>query len=83
MNMIQVSVEIGYDLRTVELTSDEWTAVQNGENLVREVVDYYEGEEFTYVFIFNDREGSSLHVTYDDGDGFIGDIRDAIISKRR
>jgi hypothetical protein len=80
-NMIQVSVAVGYDLRSVELTSDEWAEVQNGQHLVREVVDYYEGEEFTYVFAFNERQESSLVVTYDDADGFVGDIGDAIIGK--
>ena len=44
MNLIQVSVEVGYDLRTVELTHDEWAAVQNGQHLLRKVVDYYEGD---------------------------------------
>ena len=77
--MIRVSVEIGHDLRTVELTPQEWEAVQRGQRLVQEVEDYYEGEAFTYVFAFNEREGSSLVVTYDDADGFIGDIEDAII----
>mgnify|MGYP001472781884 CR=1 FL=1 len=79
--MILVSVEIGYDLRTVELTPQEWEAVQRGQHLIREVEDYYEGEAFTYVFAFNDRKGSSLVVTYDDADRFIGDIEDAIIGE--
>ena len=77
--MIQVSVEIGYELRTVELTRQEWEAVQKGQHLIREVEDYYEGEAFTYVFAFNIRKGSSLVVTYDDADAFVGDIGDAII----
>ena len=77
--MIQVSVEIGSELRTVELTHQEWETVQRGQHLVREVEDYYEGEAFTYVFRFNERQGSTLVVTYDDADGFIGDIGDAII----
>jgi hypothetical protein len=80
-NTIQISVEVGYDLRSVELTPDEWGEVQNGQHLVREVVDYYEGEKFTYVFAFNDRQGSSLVVTYDDADGFEGNIGDAIIEE--
>lgn len=77
--MIRVSVEIGNELRTVELTHQEWQTVQRGQRLVREVEDYYEGEAFTYVFRFNEREGSALVVTYDDADGFIGDIGDAIV----
>ena len=74
-----VSVAVGYDLRSVELTLDEWAAVQSGEKLVREVIDYYEGEEFTYVFAFNERKEGSLVVTYDDADGFLGHIEDAMI----
>ena len=77
--MISVCVEIGYDLRTVELTKSEWQSVLDGKTLIREVEDCYEGETFTYVFQFNVREGNSLVVTYDDADGFIGDIGDAII----
>jgi hypothetical protein len=77
--MIQVSVEIGNELRTLALTHQEWETVQRGQHLVREVEDYYEGEAFTYVFRFNERKGSTLLVTYDDADGFIGDIGDAII----
>jgi len=78
MNLIQVSVEVGYDLRTVELTHDEWAAVQNGQHLLRKVVDYYEGDAFADVFAFNDQQGYSLVVTCGDTDRFIGDIGDAI-----
>ena len=41
--------------------------------------DFYEGEEFSYKFEFNKREGFSLVVTYDDADGFLGDIESAIV----
>ena len=75
---IRVSVEVGYDLRSIELTPEEWASVQTGQNLVREVIDYYEGEAFTYVFAFNTRNEGSLVVSYDDADGFLGDIEDAI-----
>jgi hypothetical protein len=77
--MIRISVEIGYELRSVELTSQEWEDVQKGTRLNREVVDCYEGEAFRYVFAFNDRKGSTLVVTYDDADGFIGDIGDVLV----
>ena len=46
---------------------------------MREVIDFYEGEEFSYKFEFNKREGFSLVVTYDDADGFLGDIESAIV----
>ena len=78
---ISISVEIGYELRTVTLSETEWTRVKSGDVLLKEVVDYYEGEEFTYVFHFNTElhQGNSLVVTYEDADGFIGNIEDAIL----
>lgn len=78
---ISISVEIGYELRTVSLSETEWKRVQSGDVLLKEVVDYYEGEEFTYVFHFNTglHQGNSLVVTYEDADGFIGNIEDAIL----
>ena len=76
---IGLSVEIGYELRTVSLSDLEWSRVQSGHALSKEVVDYYEGEEFTYVFHFNSEihQGNSLVVTCEDADGFIGCIEDA------
>ena len=49
-----------------------------------EIEDYYEGEEFSYEFHFNSsqHEGNSLVVTYDDADGFIGNIEDAFIDEQ-
>ena len=79
---INLSVEVGYELRTVSLSELEWKKVRSGHSLSKEIVDYYEGEEFTYEFHFNssDYKGNSLVVTYDDADGFIGNIEDAIIN---
>ena len=84
MKEINISVEIGYELRTVSLSELEWERVQKGQHLSKEVVDCYEGEEFTYEFNFNSgqHKGNSLVVTYDDADGFIGNIEDAIIDKQ-
>ena len=81
---INISVEIGSELRTVSLSELEWKHIQSGHSLSKEVVDYYEGEEFTYKFNFNSSQhkGNSLVVTYDDADGFIGNIEDAIIDEQ-
>ena len=81
LKSINVSVEIGYELRTVSLSEFEWRRVQSGHALSKQVVDYYEGEEFTYTFHFNSEfhPGKSLVVNYEDADGFIGCIEDAII----
>ena len=80
---VNVSVEIGYELRTVSLSELEWKKVRTGHSLSKEILDYYEGEEFTYEFHFNssDYKGNSLVVTYDDADGFIGNIEDAFIEE--
>lgn len=84
LETINVSVEVGYELRTVSLTELEWKSVQAGEPLTKEIEDYYEGEKFTYEFHFNSEyyKGNSLVVTYDDGDGFIGGIEDAYIDEK-
>ena len=87
---INVSVTVGYDLRSVLLTELEWKMVQEGKELVKEVEDSYEGEDFICTFMFNSYydEGGSLVVTHepveDDGGfsgatGFIGSIEDAYI----
>jgi hypothetical protein len=76
-----VSIPIGDDLRTVNLTEKQWKAVQDGKPLVKSVKDHYEGQEFTYVFHFNMDPENSLMVTYDDADGYLGDIADAMVSE--
>lgn len=80
---VQLAVEVGYELRAVQLTAEEWDSVKRGEPLNKFVRDFYEGEEMTYQFHFNSalEEGSELVVTYGDGGvGFIGDIADAHLS---
>ena len=83
---INVSVEVGYDLRTITLTEKQWQSVKSGKKLIKSVKDYYEGEPFTYRFCFNENletdENSSLVVTYDDlGVGFTGKIEDALVNE--
>ena len=76
-----VTVEIGYELRTVSLTEKEWKRVKSGDYLIKSTQDSYEEELFTYQFEFNgdNYEDATLVVTYDDGGtGFIGNIEDAI-----
>lgn len=77
-----VTVEIGYELRTVSLTKKEWNFVKSGNHLIKSTQDSYEGELFTYEFEFNGDayEDATLVVTYDGGGtGFKGDIEDAMI----
>jgi hypothetical protein len=49
VQMVTVSVEIGYERRTVELSNSEWKSVLAGDTLVREGENYYEEDLFTYV----------------------------------
>jgi hypothetical protein len=83
--LIKVSVEIGYELHTITLENEEWKRIKNGERFTKELESYYEGEAFTYIFDFNNKEPNNpnitLVVTYDDADGFIGNIEDAIVNE--
>ena len=81
MKTYSLSVEVGYELRSVVLTLDELNNVRAGLPLSREVEDYYEGECFNYLFKFNQDPENSLTVTYDSGVGFLGDIEDAVIEE--
>ena len=76
---INLGVQIGYETQTVSLTSTEWMAVKSGAHLVKDAQGFYEGEEFTYTWHFNDPRfiGTSLVVHYGDGEGFQGSIEDA------
>jgi len=87
---VDVSVSVGYELRTISLTDLEWKKVKEGGKLVKEMEDYYEGEEFIYTFFFNDdeKDGHSLIVTYEmvndcgsGATGYLGSIEDAHIFK--
>ena len=79
MTEITISVSVGNESQSVRLTYIEWAAVQGGECLVKSEVGAYEGQSFTYEWHFNDPQysPSTLVVTYDDGEGFIGSISDA------
>lgn len=86
MKIFSLSIAVGYDLRSVNLTEKELKSVRDGKPLTRSTDDYYEGEEYTYTFEFNQDPNYSLKVTYqqgDDiltaGDGYLGDIDDAIV----
>ena len=79
MKSYTLSVEVGYELRTVCVTSEELRLVRSGVVLSKEIDDYYEGETCNYLFKFNQDPQHSLIVTYQDGVGFLGDIDDALI----
>ena len=77
---VHVSVTVGYELRTIILSANEWKNVKSGKELTKSVDDYYEGETFTYDFRFNGDmyDDASLVVTYDDGGvGLIGKIKNS------
>jgi hypothetical protein len=84
-----ISVEIGYELRSVTLTQSEWSAVKAGKPLSKEIEEPYEEKLFVYTFSFNGEEqpNANLYVTYreegegwDGGEGFIGMIEDASVN---
>ena len=83
MSIVSVTVQIGYESHTAELTEAEWRAVKEGKALTKDVESYYEGEAFNYSYSFNGGGENSLCVYYstdeDFGDGFIGRIEDAMV----
>ena len=86
MKIFSLSIAVGYDLRSINLTEKELKSVRDGKPLTKSIDDYYEGEEYTYTFEFNQDPDYSLKVSYqqgDDvftaGDGYLGDIDDAIV----
>ena len=79
---VSLSVEIGYELQSVELSATEWDNVKAGKELLKTSIGWYEGVEHTYEFHFNSNleDCKSMVVTYSDsGIGFIGDISDALV----
>lgn len=81
MNEYKVSVEVGYEIRSVILSAEEYRLVCSGKPLVRNTEELYEGERFTYTFSFNTDPDNALTVTYDSGVGFLGDLSDAFIEE--
>jgi hypothetical protein len=82
MKTYSLSVEVGYELRSVTLTEEELRQVRVGMPLSREIVEPYEGEMFTYLFQFNIDPMNQLVITYDgEGVGFLGSIDDAYIEE--
>lgn len=78
---VTLNIAIGYEPQSINLTSGEWQAVQNGDTLIKCAEGIYEGEEFTYEWHFNDPKypQSTLVVLYDDGEGYVGSIHDTWI----
>ncbi|MDA0762170.1 MAG: hypothetical protein O2949_11105 [Proteobacteria bacterium] len=86
MPRYELSVVIGYEVRSVELTEDELAAIKAGKTLTKVVDDDYEGDIFQYSFQFNYDYATSLTVSYSmdgdpmsEGDGYVGDLSDAEI----
>jgi hypothetical protein len=86
---VEFGVTVGYDYRSVVLTEQEWTEVQEGADLQKSVNDGYDGEEFTYTFNFNGTQKGELLVTYQEVDddtgmsegvGFDGPISEGIVT---
>ena len=72
-----LSVEIGYELQSVDLTAAEFDLVRKGRSLQKTVVGHYEGSAFEYEFNFNNpSHGYSLVVSHDDGQDLLGEWSD-------
>lgn len=72
-----LSVEIGYELQSVDLTAAEFDMVRNGSPLKKTVVGYCEGSSFDYEFNFhNPSYEYSLVVSHDDGQDLLGEWSD-------
>jgi len=72
-----LSVEIGGDLQSVDLTVAEFDLIRSGKPLKKTVVGYYEGSSFEYEFKFNNPSHEySLVVSHDDGQDLMGEWSD-------
>ncbi len=82
MSLVNLSVSVGNELQSVQLLTHEWQAIQAGQFITKEVEGFYEGEKMAYSWHFNDPQfpDATLVVTYDDGEGFLGSLDDAIVS---
>jgi hypothetical protein len=79
MSEITINVLVGNETQSLRLTANELQAARDGVFLVKCGEGVYEGQSFAYEWHFNDPHypQSTLVVTYDDGEGFIGSISDA------
>jgi hypothetical protein len=79
MSKITTKVLVGYEAQSLRLTASEWQAAQDGVFLVKREEGVYEGQSLVYEWHFNDPHypQSTLVVTYDDCEGFLGSISDA------
>lgn len=81
---VKVTVYWGNDdvEASIEIPSESWQEIKEGERWGGESTYSYEGEEFTADWHFNCDGKGTLRVTYDDGgEGFIGDISEAYIEE--
>jgi hypothetical protein len=78
MSEVTVNITVGYEPQNIRLTAYEWKAIQGGAFLIKSEEGFYEGQSYTYEWHFNDPQfpQSTLVVTYDDGEGFVGSIND-------
>ena len=77
IRIYSLSVEIGYELQSVDLTAAEFDLVRRGRSLQKTAVGYYEGSAFEYEFSFNNPSHEySLVVNHDDGQDLLGEWSD-------
>jgi len=78
---VRVAVEWGYETHSVDLTADDWEAVQRGESVGAASTGWYEGSSFDIRWHFNSDSKRTLSVSYgeDGGDGYIGSLAGATV----
>ena len=64
---VEFEIEAGYDLQTCPWTRATWRRNQAGEAFEREVLYWYENQQFTSTWSFNGTSAGTLYVGYDDG----------------
>jgi hypothetical protein len=70
----------GVVVATVKIPIADWEEIRKGKKYVECTNYWYEGRRFTAGFHFNSPKKGGLRVTYNDGgEGFIGEISEAII----
>jgi hypothetical protein len=79
----ELSIPFGTDFHSVILTQKELEKIQSGGVLTKRFRDSMEGESYIFIYQFNSKQhGHSLVMYYDDAEGFIGDLSEAIIHER-
>ncbi len=81
---VTVTVWWGYERHSIRIGAATWRKIRHGVPKTIRTKGWYEGKSFPCYWQFQEQEEYTLIVDYGDdgGQGFIGDIRDALIEER-